>query len=546
MKKNTILLIAILFLAGFLRFWQLDKVPRGLFGDEIDVGYQAYSLLTTGKDYIGQTLPLYIHSLSEWRTPLFIYATIPSIALLGLNELGVRGSAAFFGVLGVFLIFILGKKFKGENFGLISAFILAITPWHIHYSRAAFEVTLLLDLILAGTILLFGKLNKSRMILAAVLFSATTYTYSTAVLFTPMFVLIILWSIRNTLTRVRVVLFGITGILIIVPFFYMTILGPASGRFSLISVFSDDKIIDKINIERSETNKSIEKLFHNKIAGWGEVVGSNYVRAFSPEFLFVHGDPLPRHNVPGTGELYWGFLAFLLIGIFTLFTTKDRRFNLLLIAWILLAPLPSSLTSDGANHATRLFLMIPALVLIMAKGAEELLSKKNKFARIVLLASITLVAINTIFYFHRYYVHYNYQNWKYWNYGYKEAMQNVVNNQNKYKTVFINNTYQPSLLEYLFWSKYDPALFQKQFTGDVPKDSLLPNFNGFQLGNKLYFGETKDLSGVLKSGGIYFAAQEKEIPGDWDWSKTPPKDLHVLDVIHTPQGKPLFTVVAKE
>src|SRR3989344_7150406 len=160
-------LISILVIASVFRFWKLDLLP--LFGDEVDVGYQAYSLLKTGKDYMGQTLPTYIHSLSEWRAPLFIYATIPSVAIFGLNEWGVRGGAAFFGVLGVLLIYLLGKKLWNEKIGLLSAILLAILPWHIHYSRAAFEVTLLLDLILLGTLLLLDSTkNKTKLALSAV------------------------------------------------------------------------------------------------------------------------------------------------------------------------------------------------------------------------------------------------------------------------------------------------------------------------------------------------------------------------------------------
>ena len=43
------ILIAILIVASVLRLWGLNKVPVSLFGDEVDVGYQAYSILKTGK-----------------------------------------------------------------------------------------------------------------------------------------------------------------------------------------------------------------------------------------------------------------------------------------------------------------------------------------------------------------------------------------------------------------------------------------------------------------------------------------------------------------
>lgn len=539
---KKIYLILILVLAAFLRFWRLDYLS--LFGDEVDVGYQAYSLLLTGKDYMGQALPLYIHSLSEWRAPVLMYASIPGIALFGLNEFGVRFTPALFGVLGVLLIYLLGKKLVNEKFGLTAALVLSILPWHIHYSRAAFEATLLVDLVLGGIVLLLRK-DKWSMVFSAILFALTPYTYSTAALFTPLFIITILWARRSILDSTRIKQFCVVFAILILPFFYLTQFGPASGRFSLLSVFNDEKIIDQINIERGETWKNEERFFHNKLVGWGEVIISNYGRAFSPDFLFVNGDPNPRHNLPGTGVLYWGLLPFLLYGFYKIFQAKSElRWSIL--SWLLLAPIPTSLTTDGANHATRLFLLIIPLTYITSYGVTELWQRRSILAKMVALTGMILVTINVFFYIHRYYSHYQYQNWKYWNFGYKEAISEVVKNQDKYDKVFINNSYQPSLLNYLFWSKYDPAKFQKEFSGDIPQEKMITGFNGFKLDDKLYFGEAKEAGGFLQSGELYLAAQQKEIPGDWDWEKTTPEGIKVLSVIYTPKDAPLFTIFTRQ
>src|SRR3989344_1271339 len=99
MDKNKKILIVILLFAAFLRFWKINEVPVSLFGDELDVGYQAYSILKTGKDYSGNFWPLHFHSLAEWRTPLYLYSSVPTVALFGISPLGVRLPAALFGVL---------------------------------------------------------------------------------------------------------------------------------------------------------------------------------------------------------------------------------------------------------------------------------------------------------------------------------------------------------------------------------------------------------------------------------------------------------------
>ena len=95
----------ILALGLVLRLIMMATIPGELFGDEVDVGYQAYSLFKTGKDLYGQTLPLYIHSLSEWRAPLLMYATVPTIAVFGLNEYGVRLPEVILGALAPLILF---------------------------------------------------------------------------------------------------------------------------------------------------------------------------------------------------------------------------------------------------------------------------------------------------------------------------------------------------------------------------------------------------------------------------------------------------------
>src|SRR3989344_4866828 len=104
-------LVVILVIASLLRLYMLDRVPVSLFGDELDVGYQAYSILKTGKDYSGNFLPMHFESLAEWRTPVYLYSVVPSVAIFGISPLGVRLPAAIFGILGVWAFYLLVKEF---------------------------------------------------------------------------------------------------------------------------------------------------------------------------------------------------------------------------------------------------------------------------------------------------------------------------------------------------------------------------------------------------------------------------------------------------
>lgn len=56
------ILLAILLLGTFLRFYQLGEIPLGLNQDETAIGYNAYSILQTGRDEYGVFMPLYFKS----------------------------------------------------------------------------------------------------------------------------------------------------------------------------------------------------------------------------------------------------------------------------------------------------------------------------------------------------------------------------------------------------------------------------------------------------------------------------------------------------
>ena len=176
MKKSFFILLAILIFALLLRTYNLDKVPVSLFGDEVDVGYQAYSLLKTGQDLRGNQWPTLIQSLAEYRAPLYIYSSMPFIATFGLNEWGVRLPAVFWGVLGIAGLYFLVRKILNEKIALFSAFFLTISPWHIHYSRASFEVTMLLAFFIFATYFFIRSIeNKKLMILSSIMFALTPY-----------------------------------------------------------------------------------------------------------------------------------------------------------------------------------------------------------------------------------------------------------------------------------------------------------------------------------------------------------------------------------
>src|SRR3989344_6108180 len=99
--KKILLYSLIIALASFLRFWNLSNQPPGLTWDEAAIGYNAYSVLKTGKDEFGVRFPLIFKSFGDYKPGLYVYLTVPPVAVFGLSEFAVRFPSALFGTVAV-------------------------------------------------------------------------------------------------------------------------------------------------------------------------------------------------------------------------------------------------------------------------------------------------------------------------------------------------------------------------------------------------------------------------------------------------------------
>lgn len=546
-NKTSFHLFLIILLALFLRLFQLENLP--LFGDELDVGYHAFSLLKTAKSYTGQLLPTYINSLAESRAPLLMYTTVPFVGLFGLNTLGVRLAPILFGILNIYLLFSLLKHLtKNSRLSLLSALVLALAPWHIHYSRAAFEVTLLLALLLGGTL----SFLKNKKYLSFFLFSLTFFTYNTSNIFTPILLAFLILNETKNLKKAFIAHFkpALLALFVTIPILLSIFSGKASHRFGMISIFSDPLTIHNIVYKRNTgLSPQKERVFYNKPIFWTNEFLKNYSSSFSPQFLFSVGDANPRHSVPNFGQLAWITAPFLLIGAYQLLKSKQKLLKGLTFTWLLVSPIPSALTVGGGTHATRLFLMIPPLVILITYGLNHLLKTFGQKYRPHLLALILI--LSSAFWFYEYTIHYPKEQSKLWHYGYQQIFQSLKPIEGDYDRVLINNTYQPALLPYLFWTKKDPSWFQKNFITDQPQEELLPGFTSFSLGEKTYFGsigQENKLSWLQENIGpkdLYLAFQLDEAPGDWDWEKETPDGFKVIKAVYNHWDEPLAYWITK-
>lgn len=163
MSKRQILsytpIAAILSVALLLRVWRL-KLPTGYIFDEVYYAKNAASLITSfvELDENGNSEFVVHPPLGKWLIGL-------GIKIFGNNEFGWRISSALFGVLSIFLIYLIVKKlFASESLALAAAFLLSFDGLNLVMSRVA-----LLDIFLMVFILLtFYLLILNKYILSGV------------------------------------------------------------------------------------------------------------------------------------------------------------------------------------------------------------------------------------------------------------------------------------------------------------------------------------------------------------------------------------------
>ena len=352
MKHKVILiLLLIVVLAFFLRFYRVTEIPPALNWDEISIGYNAYSILKTGKDEWGQFLPIHFKAYGEYKLPVQIYASIPGIAIFGLNELGVRITPVLYGTLTVLLLFFLVRAFQNTAIGLLAAFLLAISPWHIQLTRASFESSFSVFWVVMGIwFLVKGFSNKQWFIWSMIPFAISIFTYNSARIFTPIFLLITLIIYRKTLIKFkRVVILSIVFfIVLLIPLTPFLLSGERSARYKLVSITDDPGLIPRINENRGHSNlpQPLPRLVHNKFTYVAFYFTRNYLAHFTPKFLFISGAPHKQHHVQDIGELYLFQLPLVLLGMYILFKRKQNHKGIIL-PWLLIAFIPVSITNDS-------------------------------------------------------------------------------------------------------------------------------------------------------------------------------------------------------
>ncbi len=475
MKSVLIFLIAFTILGGFLRLADITKNPVSLNIDEVAIGYNAYSILKTGRDEYGQFLPLSFKSTGDYKNPVPVYSMVPSIAVFGLNEFGVRLPTALFAILTIplsfFLFFEITKKKKTS---LIGSFLLSISPWHIYYSRYLSDTLIGTFFVMLGMLAFLRMLSTGKrywVVISSLALVLSMYSYHPERIFVPLFVgtLLILKKGIVKLQKTNIVIFTILCAVLVLPIVYSMVLGPGAARAQMTWMGND------IEFTR---NVLVKPLLEIPVLGSKSLLlfgfwARKYLNYFDPAFLFYNGLSMTMSGSYGLGIMYLFEIPWLILGIITLIRKKLSN-NSLIAAWILIGIFPASLTNNE-QHSGRTLFILPMMILISAIGLTEFIKLIKVFfkpylSNIIFVIFLIFIAWNLTLALIIYSVHFPKEQGEAFMEGTKETVEYALANENNYREIVldpyrgIEAPYIVSIphMYILFYSKYDPHTYQNE------------------------------------------------------------------------------------
>jgi uncharacterized membrane protein len=457
-KKILLVLVLISCIGLFLRFYKVESIPNGLTWDEAALGYNAFSISKTLRDEHGKFLPLAFTSFGDFKPPIYIYLTAPIVSLLGLSEVSTRLLSVLSGTLAIFLLYLLVKEATNNTkWALLCSLLLAVSPWHIFYSRGAWETNLMTTFLILG---LFGIIrstkNKSGLLWGLAALFLSMMTYQAGKLYVPLILIVLFWTgylpfntliLKNRSKALIWLVFGMAcaGLL------SLNLFTSDGNRLNRLSILNYKPDLNQENKKYGDENSIFHSLFDLRV----RLIASRYLTHYSTDFLFVDNKPTDRGHLPKIGMMYWVDALFVVIGLFALVGLKDKKFRNLVLGLVIIGAIPGALTLADYSSTRNLFLVIP-LTVVSGLGVLRIIEKNKIWP--ILIAPFWLFGI--VYFWDIFMVHSNIVLGKEYNIGYKKVYQAL--SETKPSRAVITDVYGQPYIYYLFYGKIDPAWYQKQ------------------------------------------------------------------------------------
>ncbi len=487
--KRYALLIAILLIAGLLRTIALTKSPPGLYLDEAVVGYDAYSLWHTGRDHHGAFLPIALRAFNDYRGALFSYLMAPLVGLGGLYVFTVRLASSYLGILVVAAAFRATYELcrgrspdrRAATAGLAAAGLLAILPWHVHFSRMAIETNsaaLLMTLTVIGFARWRRTAQRGWLLAAAVFAGLGLYTYAVMKLTLPLIVgsLAIVDLRRLWIHRREVALAGLVGLCIATPMMVQTVRHPEQmqDHFRQISI--------------AQSGESAGAILRE--------AGSNLIANLTPRYLFVSGSPDLLFHPQYGGQLPLTEAPLILLGVVSVLGGRksgSRSGRAWVIGWLLITLVPAILTHQpsGTGNPQR---TLPAVVpweILAGLGVAHLATWQIRPARLALgIAFVAGLTVEMAGFYTYYFREYPREAAATFHAGMDELVSTIETYVDDYDVIYFTPfTNDLPYIHVLFFSRYDPAVLQN----DLPVTDPTAPDRVVRLGKFMFVDQSVEL-----------------------------------------------------
>ncbi|MDO9230988.1 MAG: glycosyltransferase family 39 protein [bacterium] len=371
--KKYILLALIISFGFFLRVYNIENAPPGIYPDEAVNGEDALRANATGNYQ-------WFYPANQGREGLFMNLIAFSFKFFGASIFTLKLPSIIFGTLTILGIYLLAKElFKSERIGLISAFLTAVSFWAINFSRIAFRANMLPTILVFSFYFLFRGLRTKKwwdFAIGGFIFGIGMHSY-------------IAWRIAPVVLVIMLLFFALARKNFFKDYWKSILI---FLFFSIISAFPMFLTFYQHPEFFESRSSSISVLSP-------EVNQGNPIRTFLRSFALsmvkynFWGDQNWRHNFPPYPLLDpltgLAFLLGFIISIKVFFQTLVSRIrkksfdtnlekHAFLLLWFFLLLAPEFMTAEGNPHALRAIGTLPAVFILSALGFDNIFKKSEK------------------------------------------------------------------------------------------------------------------------------------------------------------------------
>lgn len=506
--------------------------PPSFNADEAAFGYNAYSLLKTGKDEYGTLLPLRLKSFGDFKMPLYSYLSIPFIGLMGLSEMSTRALNVFLSLFFPLIVFLLTKElFKKNSYGLVAAFFTA-TSLGLHVVARHAHEAYLAAFLTTSTLYFLARFLKSQTFFRGALLSISLllmlFSYHPGRLFAGLFLIgALIYSLQQKIVKNHLSLYVI--IIAIIAVFSISDLIYKPERLKSLLFFSNPGV--QLKVQELKTEGGLRYLYNPLIIGLRDIT-FEHLSYFSPQFLLQNGDGNDRFGYKGMGLITPVEYILFFVGIYFLFKKREEwRFVLLFILFA--SPLSASLSWSTSSLTRSLFILIP-LSILAAFGAVNLLTsfKKNWYFYLIIGLTICLFGYFAVMQWDFYLFHYPKRliTIHAWQAGYREVNKYIKDNYDSTSHFYITRDIGMPYIFTLFYQVYPPEKYQEQAHLSKADEYGFGQVDGFDKFTFEFIDPEKAEEGSV-------------IIGSRDNFKGLKKEYNPLVI--APQGEPMFMIYHK-